>query len=54
MSGFITPVWEERKSYFSANVYFLLCGFCSEVFPRFLCAWDGLRYLIVALPWPSI
>ena len=48
-----TSVGEERAN-FSAIVYLQLCGFCSEGFPLPLCAWDGLRYFIVALPGPSI
>ena len=35
---------------FSCN----LCGFCSARFPLPLRTGDGLRYLIVALPEPSI
>ena len=49
----ITSVGEESANLF-AIVYLLLCGFCSERFPLPLCGWDGLRYLIVAHPWPSI
>ena len=37
----------------SAFVYLYLCGFSSERFSLPLCAWDGLRYFIVALPGPS-
>ena len=33
---------------------FTCSGFCSEVFPLPLGAWDGQRYFIVALPGPSI
>ena len=52
-SGSITLVGEERAN-LSAIVYFLLCGFSSERFPLPLGAWDRLRYIIVALPEPSI
>ena len=51
--GSITSVGKERAN-LSAIVYLSLCGFCSEVFPLPLDAWDGLRYSIVALPGPSI
>ena len=27
---------------------------CSEGFPLPLCAWERLRYFIVAQPWPSV
>ena len=49
----ITSVGEERAN-FSAIVNLKFCGFCSERFPLPLCAWDGLRYFIVALTEPSI
>ena len=49
----VTSVREERAN-LSAIVYLKLCGFCSERFPLPLCAWDGRRYFIVALPEPSI
>ena len=52
-SGSITSIGEER-AYLSAVVYLYICGFCLERFPLSLCAWDGLRYYIVALPEPSI
>ena len=52
-SGSITLVEEERAN-LSAIVYFQLCGFCSERFPLLLGAWDGLCYIIVALPEHSI
>ena len=52
-SGSITSVGEEKAS-LSAIVYLWLCGFCSARFPLTLGAWDGLRFLIVALPEPSI
>ena len=52
-SGSVTVVGEERANLF-AIVYLLLCGFCSESFPLPLGTWDGLRYLIVALPGYSI
>ena len=52
-SGSVTSVWEESAN-LSAIVYLKLCGFCSERFPLLLGAWDGLRYFIVALTWPSI
>ena len=52
-SGSITSVEEERTN-FSAVVYLLLCGFCSEGFHLPLGAWDRLCYFIVALPGPSI
>ena len=52
-SGSITSVGEERAN-LSAVVYLSLCGFCLGRFPIPLGAWDGLRYLIVALPEPSI
>ena len=52
-SGSITLVGEERAN-LSAVVYLYLCGFRLERFPLPLCAWDGLRYFIVALPEPSI
>ena len=48
-SGSITLVGEERAN-LSAVVYLVLCGFCSERFPLPLGAWDGLCYIIVALP----
>ena len=51
--GSITSVGEERAS-LSAIVYLWLRGFCSERFHLPLGAWDGLRYVIVALPEPSI
>ena len=31
-----------------------LCGFFSKRFLLPLGAWDGLRYFIVSLPWPSM
>ena len=49
----ITSVGEKRDN-LSAVVYLYLCGFCLERFPLPLGAWDELRYLIVALPEPSI
>ena len=52
-SGSITSVGEERAN-LSAVVYLELCGFCLEMFPLPLGAWDGLRLFIVALPEPSI
>ena len=52
-SGSITSFGEERAN-LSAIVYLKLCGFCSERFPLPLCAYDGLRYFIVALPVPFI
>ena len=52
-SGSITSVGEERAN-LPAVVYLLLYGFCLERFPLPLCAWDGLRYFIVAFPEPSI
>ena len=52
-SGSITSAGEERAN-LSAIVYLLLCGFCLERFPLPLGAWVGLRYLVVALPGPSI
>ena len=52
-SGSITSVGEERAN-FSTVVYLWFCGFCLERFPLPLGAWGGLRYLIVALPEPSI
>ena len=52
-SGSITSVGEERAN-LSAVIYMLLCGFCFERFSLPLCALDGLRYFIVALPEPSI
>ena len=52
-SGSITSVGQERAK-LSAVVYLQLCGFCLERFPLPLGAWDGLRYLIVTLPEPSI
>ena len=52
-SGSVTSVGEERAN-LSAVVYLLLCCFCLERFPLPLGAWDGLRYLIVALPEHSI
>ena len=48
-SGSITSVGEERAN-LSAVVYLQLNVFCLERFPLPLCAWDGLRYFIVALP----
>ena len=51
-SGSITSVGEERAN-LSAVVY-LSCDFYLERFPLPLCAWDGLRYFIVALPEHSI
>ena len=45
-SGSITSVGG-RESYF-----LLLCSCCKEGFPLPQCAWDGLRYVIVALPGP--
>ena len=42
-SGSITSVGEERAN-LSAIVYWLLCGFCSEMFSLPLVASDGLRY----------
>ena len=45
---------ERERANLSAVVYLLLCGFCLERFPLPLCAWDGLRYFIVAIPEPSI
>ena len=45
----ITSVEEERAN-LSAIVYLYLCGFSSERFTLHIGAWDGLRYLIVALP----
>ena len=52
-SGSITSVREDR-AYLSFVVYLLLCGFYLERFPLPLCAWDGLRYFLAALPEPSI
>ena len=52
-SGSITLVRKERAS-LSAIFYLWLCGFCSGMFPPALGAWDGMRYLIVELPEPSI
>ena len=52
-SGSVTSVGKESAN-LSAVVYVLLCGFYLERFPLPLCAWDGLRYFIVALPEPSI
>ena len=52
-SGSIISVGEDR-AIFSAVVYLLLCGFCLEIFPLPLGAWDGLHYFIVALTEPSI
>ena len=48
-----TLVWEHRAN-FSAINYFKLCIFCSEGFLLSFCALDGLRYFILAIPWPSI
>ena len=45
------PRLGEERANLSAIVYLLLCGFCWR---GFLFLWDGLRYLIVALPEPSI
>ena len=36
------------------NAGLILCGFCLEMFPLPVGAWDGQRYFIVALPEPSI
>ena len=52
-NGSIASVGEERAN-LSAIVYLSLCGFCPQRFPLPLGAGDGLRYLTVALPWPSI
>ena len=52
-SGSIISVGEERAN-LSAVVYLSLCGFCLERFPVPLCAWDSIRYFIVALTEPSI
>ena len=49
-TGPITSVGEERAISFSA----FACGLCNEGFPLPLCAWDGLCYLIVTYPWPSL
>ena len=48
-----TLVWEQLAN-FSAINCFKLCSFCSEGVLLPLCALDGLRYFIVALPVPSI
>ena len=45
-SGSISNSTGEERAYFSAIVFVLLCGFCSEGFPLPLGAWDGLRYFI--------
>ena len=52
-SGSITSVGEGQAN-LSAIVYLYSCGFCSKRFPLPLGAWDGFRYLILALPEPSI
>ena len=52
-SGSITSVGEERAN-LSAIVCLYFCCFCLERLPLPLGAWDGLHYLIVALPGPSI
>ena len=43
-----------NRELISLPYYFKLCSFCSKGFLLPLCALDGLRYFIVALPWPSI
>ena len=48
------PRLGEERANLSAVVYLSLCGFCLERFPLPLGAWDGLGYLIVALPEHSI
>ena len=49
----ITSVDEERAN-LSAIVFLYLCGFCTEMYPLPLGAWEGLCYFIVALCGPSI
>ena len=46
-SGSITSVGKQKAN-LSAVGYLLLCGFCLEMFPLPLGAWNGLRYFIVA------
>ena len=51
-SGSITSVGEERAN-LSAVVYLIMWGLFGEV-PLPLGAWDGLRYVNLALSEPSI
>ena len=51
-SALIPSVGEER-AIFSAIVYLLLCGFCSEGFPLPLIAGDRLRYLSLVVRKPA-
>ena len=44
----------EERAWFSVIAYSKFCCFCSEEFYLPLCAWERLRYFIVALPGHSI
>ena len=46
--------WFGNRELISLPFYFKLCSFCSKGFLLPLCALDGLRYFIVALPGPLI